>query len=114
MTSGRDARRPVDVDAHVPLLGKQRLPRVQTHTHAEWARAESLLRVLRSLKRIAGPPERDEERITLRVHFEPAVPRECVSQYAPVLRKDIRIRIAQLMQEPCRPLHVGEEEGDSP
>ena len=26
MTGGRDARRPVDVDAHIPLLGEQRLP----------------------------------------------------------------------------------------
>jgi hypothetical protein len=71
MTGSSDPRRPVNVDAHIPLLGEQRLAGVQTNTDTEPARAESLLRVPGSRKRVPRPPERDEERITLRVHLNP-------------------------------------------
>lgn len=114
MTSCRDSRGPVNVDTDISLIGEQRLPRVQTHADTELARAKSLLRSPRSRKRVVRPPERDEKRITLRVHLNPTVPRKRVSQHAPVLLEQIRIRIAQLAQQLCRPLHVGEEESDSP
>jgi hypothetical protein len=85
MTGGRDPRRSVNVDAHISLLGEQRLARVQTHTDGELARAQSLLRVRRSFERILRPPEGDEKRIALGVHLYAAVLRERVSQQAPVL-----------------------------
>jgi hypothetical protein len=114
MTGSRNSRGPVNIDADIPLLGEQWLAGVQTHADTEPTRAESLLRVSRSPKRVLRPPKGDEKRIALRVHLNPTVPHERVSQYAPVLLEKISIRIAQLVQQPCRPLHVGEEERDCP
>src|SRR5204862_3348745 len=63
-------------------------------------------------QRIAGPRERDEERVALGVDLDPAVLGERSPQSAPVLGQRIRIRVAELVQQAGRPLDVREEEGD--
>ena len=84
---GRDAGAAVDVEAHVALLRRRRRPRVQAHAHRERAAAQRVLRLRRRRGRVPGAPERDEERVALRVDLDAAVRGERVPQGAPVLRE---------------------------
>ena len=56
--------------------------------------------------------ERDEERIALGVDLGAAVIGECLPEHLAMARQSLRIGIAELLQQPRRPLDVGEEEGD--
>ena len=76
MPGGGDARRAVDVDPDVALLGHDRLARVEPHAHADRPAAERRLPVGGGRDRVGGARERDEERVALRVHLDAAVPRE--------------------------------------
>ena len=58
----------------------------------------------------AGPRERDEEGVALRVHLDAVVPREGVADRAPVLGEEIGVGRPVLLQQARRPLDVGEEE----
>ena len=59
--------------------------------------------------------KREEERVSLRVDFDPAVGGAGVANYPAMLGQRLRICLsAELVQQFCRPLHIGEDEGDRP
>jgi hypothetical protein len=55
-----------------------------------------------------------ERALGLRVDLDAAVARERVAQDMPVLREQLRVALAVLVEQPGRALDVGEEEGDGP
>jgi hypothetical protein len=85
---------------------------VQTHTHADRPARQRVARIGGGRERIGRPCERDEECIALRVHLHTAVPSERPTQGATVLSQNTRILVTELVQQPRRPLDVGEQEGD--
>ena len=63
-------------------------------------------------KRISRARERDEERVSLRIDLVAAVGGESGSKQALVIGQHVAIAIAELLDEPRRPLDVGEEKRD--
>ena len=59
-----------------------------------------------------GPREGDEKRVSLGVDLVAAVLGEGLAQDALVLREHLAVALAQLLEQPRRPLDVREEEGD--
>ena len=53
-----------------------------------------------------------EERVALRVDLDPAVLVDRLADDAMVLGQDVRVIVAELMEQLRRALDVGEEEGD--
>ena len=111
---GGDARRAVDVDPDVALLGYDRLARVEPHAHADRPAAERCLPIGGGRDRVGGARERDEERVALRVHLDAAVPRKGLPQHTTVLAQQLRVALAVLVQQPRRALDVREEERHCP
>lgn len=107
-----DSRAAVDVDPHVALVTDHRLARVQAHANTDRSPLERILRSLCACDRIRGASECDEEGVTLRVHLDAAVLCKRVPKHAPVLGEDVRVAVAEFVQEPCGPFNIGEEEGD--
>ena len=103
----------MDVFAHVPLVGQQRRPRVQPAPHPDLARCELPRQLLCRRERPRRGRERDEERITLRVHLDAVVVRASFTDHAPMLGKRLGIGLGpELVQQLRRALDVREEEGD--
>jgi hypothetical protein len=113
VTSGRDPRGAVDVEADVAFVRQERLAGVHTDAHADQRRGERVASVRGGRKRIGRPWECDEEGVALRVHLDAAVALERLPQQPAVLREGVGVRVAELVQQARRALDVGEEEGDS-
>ena len=100
-----------------PVVG-DRLTGVQTHSHLDLDALRPGVREERELAldgrehSLARARERNEERVALRIHLVAVVSVERISQQLPVVRQNCGIPLAQLLDEPRRPLDVGEEEGD--
>jgi hypothetical protein len=115
----RDARAAMNIDAHVVVVGDQGLARVHAHPHANGGAVrprmahERVLRLGRCRDGVARIVEGDEEAIALRIHLNAPVSRERFPQKPPVVTEHVRVPVAELVEQPCRPLDVGEEEGDS-
>ena len=112
--SSRDPRRPVHIEPGVALVGLKRFPRVQPHPDAHRAAGKRELRVGGGRNRIGGTPERHEERIALRIDLHPVVLPPGLPQHTAVLGKHLGITVAQLLEQPRRPLDVREEERHRP
>ena len=63
--------------------------------------------------RILGPYEGHEERVALRIDLVAPVRGESLAQEDLVIPENVAVAVAQLLQEPSRPLDVGEEKSDS-
>jgi len=114
MPCGRDAGRTVDVTTDVALLGEKRRTGVQTDPHLDLPRREGLRHLSRGSKGPWCGGEGEEEGVSLRVDLDPVVASAGFADDPAMLRQGIRVALgAELMQEPRRPLDVGEEEGDS-
>jgi hypothetical protein len=91
---------------------------VQSHSHPQRDAVGPRLRGQRPLRgygrcdRIAGPRERDEEGVALRVDLVALELLERRSEQASVRRQDVAVALAELPQQPRRPLDIGEEERD--
>ena len=102
----------------ITLDAAPRLTRVQPHPHPDLRPLrprlgeQVTLRVHRRRNRVLRRLERDEERIPLVVDLSPAVRGERRAQNPVMLRQKLRVPGAELLQQPRRPLHVGEEERD--
>jgi hypothetical protein len=88
---------------------------VEAHAHLQGSARERLLCVGRSLKCARRRGERNEERVSLRVHLDSAVPRDGVANEAPMLRERFRVSVGtELVEELRRALDVREQERDRP
>src|SRR2546423_14095427 len=104
----------MDVNAHVALLGDERLARVEPDPHADGAAVESALRVSCGSDRIGRAREGHEEGVALRVDLDTSVALKRLTQQPPVLGEDARVTVTKLGEQPRRALDVGDEEGDRP
>jgi hypothetical protein len=116
-----DSRSTVDSDAHVALSCRRCFTRVDAHADARLLPlrpdviGKVALEISRRLNGCAGPIERDEEGIPLRVDLVAAVPIEHLPQELAVILQQVAVLLgAEVSQEPRRSLDVGEQEGDSP
>ena len=108
-------------DADVPFRADLRFSGVQPHPdlHDRVRRASGRGQVALGVDgcsdRVTGGAERDEERVALRVHDPALVGRERRLEQPPVLTEDLVVVVAsELLEQPGRPLEVGEKECDSP
>ena len=108
-----DPRAQVDVQADVAVVRQRRLAAVNAHADPYVPTVERRLCLPCGGERTRRRRERDEECVPLRVHLHAAVRGERLSKHVPVLRQNLRVPVgAQLVQQPRRPLDVGEQEGD--
>ena len=75
----------------VPLQAHVRRPRVDAHPHADRAGRERLLALGGCPQRAGRRRERVEERVSLRVHLDAAVPGECLAERLPVLGQRVGV-----------------------
>ena len=113
VATGGDPGGPVHVDSDVALVPDVRRPRMDAHAHAEPPRSESFERLCRRRKGIRCRREGDEESIPLRVHLDPPVRADRLANDAAMFGERFFVLArAQLVQQLCRALYVGKEEGD--
>ena len=110
MARTHDPGRAMDIGPNVPLVGDERLAGVDPDSDAHGSVGERLLGVSSRGDRIGRARERDKERVALSVDLDPSVPRERVTEQLAVLRKDIRVTLAELVQQTRRAFDVGEEQ----
>src|SRR2546423_11617964 len=112
VTGRRDPRGSVEVRADIPLLRQYRRPGVKSHPHRK---LELALSLTRRLERTWRGRKGDEERVTLRVDLDAGVVLERLPQDAPMLGQRVRIALlAELVQQPRRPLDIRKEERNRP
>ena len=75
-------------------------------------RGERALGLDRRVGRVLGAREREEERVALRVDLGAAASLHGAAHDPPVVVHDLRVVVAELLQQPRRALDVAEEEGD--
>jgi hypothetical protein len=109
---GSDASGAVHVDADVALVSKEWLTGVKADPNANRAGGERVARHSGGGERIRRLGKGNEESITLRVHLDTAMAGEGLAESAAVVAQNVRIPIAELVQQPCRALHIGEQERD--
>ena len=114
-----DPRGAVHVDADVVAVGEQRVAGVDAHAHPHRHASRPALRessavceAAAAATRTGGVVESDEEAVALRVDLVAPVVVERATQDAPMAAQDIRVAVAELVQEPGRPLDVREQERD--
>ena len=107
-----DPRGSVDVDSHIALGCYERLTGVNSDAHANRALGQPILPFTRRLDSIAGPRERVEERIALRVHLDSAALCERVAQDPSMFRQNVGVLLTKAGHEGRRPLDIGEDKGD--
>src|SRR5439155_26227056 len=107
-----DPRRSVHVEAHIPLVRHERLAGVEAYADADRAAVERPLAFGGGRESVFRARKSDEEGVALGVDLDAAVAGEGLPEDAPVLRQRVGVGVAELVQQACRALDVGEEEGD--
>ena len=108
-----DARRAMNVRTDVALVGEERRPRVQSHTHPDPAGGERLGEGFGSRECSQRRWEGEEEGVALRIDLDAAFRGAGLPHELTMLGKHLRIGLgAELVQEPRRAFDVGEEERD--
>src|SRR5207245_5241048 len=110
VADGCDARASVHVDSDVSLLGYTRLAGVKPHPDADRPIGQAALGVHSRGSRVRRSRERHEERVTLRIHLDTVVVRTGRAHDPAVIVECIAVSVAELVQQPRRPLDVREEE----
>jgi hypothetical protein len=85
---------------------------VQSHPDAHLSIRERALGLRGRRRCVHRARESDEERVALRIDLDAAVAGEGSAQDAAMLRQHLGIVLAELVQQPGRPLDIREEEGD--
>jgi hypothetical protein len=99
--------------ADIALARQVRRARVQADPDTDPSPRHRLGRRVCGRERAPRGRERIEERVTLRVDLDAAMPGERVTQYAPMLGQRPRVRLrTELVQQPRRAFEVCEEERD--
>ena len=102
----------------VPLFADHRLTRVQAHADTQHRSVRPGVRGELSLgrdgcrDRVAGAPEREEERVTLCVHLDAVPVAEFLAEDSAMLGDHVGVLVAEPLQELGRALDVGEDERD--
>ncbi len=107
-----DSRSPVDVDPYIALRCDEWLTGMNSDPHAWRASGKSLLPLARRLDSIAGPRERIEERVSLRIHLDAPALGERGAERTSMLGENVRVLVTEFVQEQRGALDVGEEEGN--
>jgi len=102
----------VDIDPHIAFGCDERLTGVNSDPYAERALGKRVLPFARRLDSVAGPRERVEECVSLRVYLDPAALSERGTEDPSMFRENLRVLVTEVVQERRRALNVGEEEGD--
>lgn len=108
----------MDVDADVIVGRERRRPRMDPHPDPEGKTAEprvsrkSALRVRGRSHGVLRATEGDEERVALGPDLDAAVLLDGGAYQPMMLLERLGVSVAELLQEPRRPLDIGEEEGD--
>jgi len=68
----------------------------------------------RAQHRLLGPGERHEKRIPLGVHLMTIVGGDGGADQPPVVGQNLRVALPQRLDQPGRPLDVGEQQRDQP
>ena len=110
VADGCDARASVHVDSDVSLLGYTRLAGVEPHPDADRPIGQAALGVHGRGSRVRRPRERHEERVTLRIDLDTVVGRTGRAHDPAMIVERIAVPVAELVQQPRRPLDVREEE----
>jgi hypothetical protein len=114
MAGCRDAGTAMNVDADVALVGEERRSGVQADAYADRTGRERLGQLGGSGERSGRRCECDEERVALGIDLHSVMTGTRLADDSPVCGECLGIGLcSQLVQELCRPLDVGEEEGDS-
>jgi hypothetical protein len=100
----------VNVHAHVPLVGDDRLAGVDAHAHADRPGFERAASGRRRGDGIGGARKGDEEGVALRIDLHARPSAERLTQQAPVLGEEIGVSVAVLVKESRRAFDVGEKE----
>ncbi len=114
-----DPRRTVHTETYVAFSADRGLAGVNPHADAELGAVrprvlrEPALAGDRGGHRILGTAEADEERIPLRVDLVAAVLDERLAQDPLVILERFPVAITEPLEQLCRALDVGEQEGDS-
>ena len=111
VADGCDARAPVHVDPDVSLLGYTRLAGVEPHPDANRPIGQAALGVHGRGSRVRRPRERHEERITLGVDLDTVVVGTSRADDPALIVECVAVPVAELVQQPRRPLDVREEKG---
>ena len=115
-----DPRGPVHVDADVVVPAADPLPRVEAHPDPQrGARGpvvggQAPLGGHRGLHALHRASEGREERVSLRADLDPAPLVDGPAKDGGVIVEDLRVQIADLLEQPGGALDVGEQEGDRP
>jgi hypothetical protein len=108
-----DPRGLMHVDPGVLSAHDERLARVQTHSHAERALRELRLGLHRRRDGLSNAREGNEEAIALRADLHAALRGKRSSQEPAVLGQNGRVPFrTKLLQQRCRLLDIGEEQGN--
>ena len=110
VSCAHDARGAVHVDADVPLVGDGRLPGVQADPDRHRAALQRLLNVRGCRGGIGRSREGDEEGVALCVDLDTPMGSDHLPHDLAVCDEHVCVPIAELMQEPGRPLDVREHE----
>ena len=102
----------VDVDPHVALVGQRGFARVDPHSHANGPVAEGRLGGLGRCDRVRRAAEREEERISLCVDLDAVVPAADVAKRPSMIREQLGIVVAVLLQQAGGAFDVREDERD--
>jgi hypothetical protein len=111
---GGDPRGAMHVDAEVMGVGNQRLARVHAHSHPHrdlarpGMRGEPRLDFRRCLDSRGRLGERDEETVPLRIDLDSIVVRDRLTHDPAVGGHDIRIGVAEIVEQTRRPFDVSE------
>jgi hypothetical protein len=115
---GADPGRAVDGQARIGALDGCRLARVNAYPNPDGHPGRPLVAGQRPLHRqraqngLLRAPERDEERVALRVDLVASVAGDGRADQPPVVGQHLRVPLPQRLDQPGRALDVTEQEGD--
>src|SRR5439155_4012126 len=112
MRSGGDARRPVNVDPDVVVVGGERFAGVDSNSYAQRALGQSALTLIGRFEGIGRTGEHVEECVSLRVDFGAATFAELGAENPSMLGENAGVLVTEIVEERRGALDVSEEERD--
>jgi hypothetical protein len=95
VTRRRNTRSAMHIDPDVPLVGDDRLAGMQSNPHSNRCVGKGIACSGCRCECVGRLRERDEERVSLRLHLDATVACERLAQEAPVLRQQVGVVVAK-------------------